>query len=554
MSKGNNPKFDLKVLYCEDAANTVVSLSKILKYRFEQVVIAQDGAIGWQKYCSEKFDLIITDIRMPNLSGLDMVKKIREFDSNIRIIIISAHTDIDYFMQAIDLGINAFIKKPVDFNIMNRQLEKISHEILMEIKLKKEEIARIALQTERDKIYHEIKQDLSLARTVQEYILPEWLLFTDKIIFSTAYSPSFDVGGDLFGYLEISPGKFVFFLGDVAGHGIKSAMLMMAVYSSINMLIEQEKHDLSPAVIASKLNKSISNRIFLHNNYMTLILGTIDLNDSIVRYIRFGHPEIIVFDHLTNEAVLVQNPKGAIPVGWIPDYQYSPEEEEILELKDNQSVFLYSDGLFECALPDGTRLGQTDLLKEMNKAIPDMHPLTATLEFMEYLKNIGYNISQDDFSLMSFFIPNAIILPNLKDHLRIVVPQNIHVSGDSTCYHFLLKCTQNHDFAQTFQSDINVLFRDDVFIRQNRFISPFLLLLVYDDGSAICHCWLKSIKKYYLNNDTASSTYLLDQKVITAYIQSHNLYKKKYLHNISFKILGDFLQISCQLNPNIPPD
>jgi len=48
MSKGNNPKFDLKVLYCEDAANTVVSLSKILKYRFEQVVIAQDGAIGWQ--------------------------------------------------------------------------------------------------------------------------------------------------------------------------------------------------------------------------------------------------------------------------------------------------------------------------------------------------------------------------------------------------------------------------------------------------------------------------------------------------------------------------
>ncbi len=66
---------NLKVLLCEDSDNTLHSLKNILIRRFTKVITAEDGLSGLQKYKSEKPDLIITDIRMPKVTGLEMIKK-----------------------------------------------------------------------------------------------------------------------------------------------------------------------------------------------------------------------------------------------------------------------------------------------------------------------------------------------------------------------------------------------------------------------------------------------------------------------------------------------
>ncbi|MCF7911043.1 MAG: SpoIIE family protein phosphatase [Candidatus Cloacimonetes bacterium] len=550
MSNNNNQKYELKVLLCEDSRNTLHSLSNILQHRFKHVIIAEDGLAGLQKYKAEQPDLIITDIKMPRISGLEMIKKIRAENSLIKIIIISAHTDINYFIEAIDFHISAFINKPVDFRILDSHLKEISADIFLRQRTLEAEEKQIAVLKEQEKLFLEIKQDLALARTVQEYLLPEWLLFNYKLIFSTAYVPSLDVGGDLFGYYPINDDTFVFYLGDVSGHGLKAAMLMMAANSTINMLIDQSKPHLEPAVILTELNKILCKHLFISNNYMTIILGTVNLISNEVRYIRAGHPEIIVFDHLENKARLLDNDNGTIPVGWLPTHQYSSQDENILKLADHQTIFIYSDGLYECTRSDNSRLGQETLLKEMNYKIPQSNPLTASLEFMEYVKQAGYDISQDDFTLVSFFKPYSASMIGLKQYYQADIPEDMELDN-IRCESFLLHFTNSGKFARLFESDINRLFSSESFQGERNIISGFILLLAYDNGFIECNFWLKSHNpnENQFSQDDQSERQPLTKDMITSQLNSLEIKSNGYLKEVKFKTLGEILQVICLLDP-----
>ncbi|MDP8221568.1 MAG: SpoIIE family protein phosphatase [Candidatus Stygibacter frigidus] len=541
---------NLKVLLCEDSDNTLHSLKNILIRRFTEVITAEDGATGLQKYKSEKPDLIITDIRMPHVAGLEMIKKIREENSHIKIIIISAHRDIKYFMEAIDFHISAFISKPVDFKIFENHLTEISADILLQQRIKTAEDKQQEISRQQEKLFLEIKQDMALARTVQEYLLPEWLLISDELIFSTAYVPSLDVGGDLFGYHAIDKDNYVFYLGDVSGHGLKAAMLMMAANSTINMIIDQAKPNIYPAQILTRLNKILCQYLFINNNYMTIILGTINLSTNEIRYIRAGHPEIIVFDHQEDKARLIDNDKGTIPVGWLPNQIYSEADENILNINDNQTIFIYTDGLFECTRPDDSRLGQEALLKELNDKIPSTHPFTASLEIMEHIKMSGYDISQDDFTLVSFFKPKSSSMKGIREYYQADIPEDLDLENIQ-CSEFLYQYTNNQEFAQSFECDINQLFSSESFQGESNFISGFILLHVFDNGKVECHFWLKSY------NPDENGAYLYDQAQlkpltkdqITLQLNALDIKSNGYLKKVKFKTLGEILQVICLLDP-----
>ncbi len=104
---------DLNVLYVEDdesLRNETVTLFKML---FKNIDTAEDGAIGLQKYNQNFYDLVISDVNMPNMNGIDMAKNIREINSEQKIIIISAHDESHILIDLIQAGANGFILKPM---------------------------------------------------------------------------------------------------------------------------------------------------------------------------------------------------------------------------------------------------------------------------------------------------------------------------------------------------------------------------------------------------------------------------------------------------------
>jgi len=126
---------DLKVLYVEDDTQLLKTTAELLDNYFTLVDTASDGQAGLDKYLAynkendEFYDIVITDINMPNLNGIDMSKVMYSINPIQEIIITSAHNEVEYLSNAIELGINGFITKPIH----NKQLTKIIYKVSQSI-------------------------------------------------------------------------------------------------------------------------------------------------------------------------------------------------------------------------------------------------------------------------------------------------------------------------------------------------------------------------------------------------------------------------------------
>lgn len=119
----------LNVLYVEDDIQIRENYSKVFKEFFEHVDVAENGQIGLEKYKNFSYDLVITDINMPVMNGLEMIQHILDIDLEQSIIVTSAHDESSYLLELIDLGIEKFLIKPIDFTrlilVLTRSCKRI---------------------------------------------------------------------------------------------------------------------------------------------------------------------------------------------------------------------------------------------------------------------------------------------------------------------------------------------------------------------------------------------------------------------------------------------
>jgi DNA-binding response OmpR family regulator len=104
---------DFTVLYIEDNKGVREVNVRILKRMFKEVFEADDGESGYGLYLEKKPDIIISDIKMPNMNGIELAKKIREKDDKTKIIITTAFSDEQYLIDAVELGLERYIVKPI---------------------------------------------------------------------------------------------------------------------------------------------------------------------------------------------------------------------------------------------------------------------------------------------------------------------------------------------------------------------------------------------------------------------------------------------------------
>lgn len=130
----------LTILYVEDDEHIREKFGVILNKLFKKVFIAQDGVKGLQSFHQsnkdEKYiDLIISDITMPNMDGIELLSHIRKIDKNIPFIFTTAYTDTDFLLTSIQEGVTDYFVKPVDAKSIIRKVQKTC-----ELKQKKNEI------------------------------------------------------------------------------------------------------------------------------------------------------------------------------------------------------------------------------------------------------------------------------------------------------------------------------------------------------------------------------------------------------------------------------
>ncbi len=533
-------KLKTTILYVEDEDLVRNTISEMLRRRIDEVLIASNGEEGLSQYRLRKPKIIVSDIKMPHMDGLEMIRRIKEIDPEIPIIITSAHSESEYFLRAIDIGVDKFVMKPVDnrelFKIINKIYEQMTFQQRMKqeearrevvqrnlresqeqlralfenvvvgmgivdedlqiifsnltlaemfqeneesilthtiseylaedsltinylkslagtesrgraVNFRSEEIVyltrdrkfwaeisisviltaknvvgkfiivvndvndRVESQRERDSLYNSLISELETAASVQSYFLPAWLCVEDRLLFSNNYTPSTNVGGDLFDIIKLRDGRYVIYIGDISGHGVQSALMMTAVKATIKMLVDNVEGFLHPSIIVNQLNILLSRDVF-QNNYLTLLLGVVDVEKHELIYYNAGHPPIIQYKKSTGEVKTIES-SGSIPIGWIPDYEYIKEEEDVLQLDQYCSYLFYTDGIFECENDIKHELGISGIMELLRKCPSDNSTVMLPYVLKEMIINEGYNIKTDDFTVLSLNLRR-----DLNDKLR----------------------------------------------------------------------------------------------------------------------------------------
>ena len=106
----------INLLYVEDNQDARNFTLEMLARFFDNISVAENGVEGLKKFRENKIDLILTDINMPNMSGIEMVCEIKKSDANVIVLLLSAHNEQCYFDEASRCDIPYYLPKPLSLN------------------------------------------------------------------------------------------------------------------------------------------------------------------------------------------------------------------------------------------------------------------------------------------------------------------------------------------------------------------------------------------------------------------------------------------------------
>lgn len=127
---------DLTILYFEDDISFQKETTRVFEELFFKVDVASNGLEGLNKYKeyfkneNKTYDIVITDLNMPHMNGIDVVKEVYSIKEEQAIIVISAHDESEYLLELVNVGIEQFLIKPLDFDKLLSIIYNVSHKVL----------------------------------------------------------------------------------------------------------------------------------------------------------------------------------------------------------------------------------------------------------------------------------------------------------------------------------------------------------------------------------------------------------------------------------------
>ena len=150
---------DITILFAEDEVLILNSVSMILEKKVKKVYTAQDGEEGLQLFKKFRPDVVIVDIVMPKMDGLMMARKIKAIDPSTIIIVLSAFDKKENLFEAISIGVDRFLPKPLNYDYLLKIINELSSTKILERRVEKEKSARQMIELELAKSeqkYHDL--------------------------------------------------------------------------------------------------------------------------------------------------------------------------------------------------------------------------------------------------------------------------------------------------------------------------------------------------------------------------------------------------------------
>ena len=138
-----NKKHPYKILLIEDEKQLRDNYVEYLEFYFDEVYQARDGEEGYKVYKKIKPHILIIDINIPKLNGIELLKKIRKTNHTIKAVMLTAHTEKEILIEASELKLTKYLVKPISNKDLNNTIEQVVLEL---ITFKTSTIKQVALK------------------------------------------------------------------------------------------------------------------------------------------------------------------------------------------------------------------------------------------------------------------------------------------------------------------------------------------------------------------------------------------------------------------------
>jgi sigma-B regulation protein RsbU (phosphoserine phosphatase) len=223
------------------------------------------------------------------------------------------------------------------------------------------------------------------------------LPLTEGVTAQAQFVPSLQLGGDAFDYYWLDEERLAIYLLDVAGHGVKSALLSVSV---LNILRSQSLYNTNfyqPSAVLTALN-----RVFQMgesgDDYFTIWYGIYDRTNRQISYACAGHPPAILLSDTSAPA----RPLGmnSLPIGMIPEVEYA---QESCEIQPDSTLYVFSDGVYEIHQSNGDIWGLNAFIAFLYEGHKNQE-LNPKYTFESVQKLGGKSAFDDDFSLLQVYL------------------------------------------------------------------------------------------------------------------------------------------------------
>ncbi|MBA1238806.1 MULTISPECIES: two-component system response regulator RssB [Stutzerimonas stutzeri subgroup] len=356
----HKPSATLLIIDDDDVVRA--SLAAYLDDSGFRVLQAANGPQGMEIFESEQPDLVICDLRMPQMDGLELIRLISERQLDLPVIVVSGAGVMSDAVEALRLGAADYLIKPLEDLAM---LEHAVHRALDRSRLRLENRRyREQLETANRDLQaslHLLQEDQDAGRQVQMNMLPVTPWSVDDFDFAHQIIPSLYLSGDFVDYFRVDDRRIGFYLADVSGHGASSAFVTVLLkFMTTRLLYESRRggtlREFKPSEVLDHINRGLINCKL--GKHVTMLGGVIDQEHDVLHYSIGGHLPMPVL--YTGDGARYLEGRG-LPVGLFVEATYQNFE---LKLPETFSLTLLSDGILDL-LP-----GET--LKEKESALPGL--------------------------------------------------------------------------------------------------------------------------------------------------------------------------------------
>ncbi len=379
-----------KVLVIDDESSILENIQFILELEDYEVLAAESGEVGLEfflKY-SKVIDAVITDMRMPQISGMDILKEIKKIDPEMSVIILTGHGDMENAISAMKEGAFDYLNKPVKADKLLICLENaINKKRLM----KENKFLHEDLITKNSYLQglHDSAQKILLNLAPGD--LPEITGYR----LASEYKSCDKVGGDMYDIFDI--GNHVgFYVFDVCSHGILASVITMILKTFLeNLKYQHNAHSLAfQNELFSDFIKELNIELYANtgnNIFATLFIGCINKIDNKLTYISAGH----IDQYVTINNKIITLPSTSTMLGLFEEASF---ELATCSLEKGSKLLLFTDGITE-VWHDDKMFGCENILKILSEHEND--PIDRILEILtDNIYTYGDSHLDDDMTIL----------------------------------------------------------------------------------------------------------------------------------------------------------